>query len=211
MVGPGGCTISRYYRGKLDVTELLLKDPVAPTPTRKSSGDTAKSRACRFCATPFEPRKAGRPQVFCSPACRNKAWGLAAPRKPDRPPTLNNRTKVGNGLRPHLPPRHGGPDMRLRPGRRWNELYTGYLSDLGHPPTAVERALLRQVADLQLASETLSGEIAAGRKCDADDLDLLQRLSGSFRRSLIALGLTNGKGADDDGPASLNDLMGARS
>jgi hypothetical protein len=118
--------------------------------------------------------------------------------------SVNNRSAVANGTR-HFPARrHGGPDLRLRWGRRWRDVMLDFAGQLGHEPSPAEQALLRSAADIQIASERLSGEFAAGHLAGADDLDRLHRLNGSLRHTLRQLGL--GVGATED--RGLTDLLG---
>jgi hypothetical protein len=94
-----------------------------------------------------------------------------------------------------LPPKLGGPDLRLREGRRWRELFADFAAQLGHAPNVSEQSLLRSAADLCLAHERMSAEIAGGREIDLDELN---RLSGGLRRTLTMLGLTGAAAAAVD-------------
>jgi hypothetical protein len=94
-----------------------------------------------------------------------------------------NRDSVSNGRRYH---RKGTVDGRSHAFRRWRDLFIACRAELGHEPSAVETTLLRQAADLALASETMSAAIAAGQMVDDERLG---RLSFSLRRTLATLGL----------------------
>jgi hypothetical protein len=98
----------------------------------------------------------------------------------------NNRTKVGNGLRLHNRPKYGGPDMRSREGRRFTEVYTDIVSELGRKPTMSEQAQIRLAAALAIRTEDMSSRLATGKRVNAADLT---QLSSELRRVLGQLGL----------------------
>ncbi|MGH6898239.1 MAG: hypothetical protein ACREJ5_17100 [Geminicoccaceae bacterium] len=120
--------------------------------------------------------------------------------------SATNRSKITNGVRHHVRPVHGGPDMRTRSGRRWRDLLLAFSRQLGHEPRPAESALLRSAADLQLAAERLSAEIASGNRGGAADEDRLISINGSLRHTLRQLGL--GSGGGERRAPSLGELMG---
>jgi hypothetical protein len=98
----------------------------------------------------------------------------------------NNRTKVGNGVRLHNRPKFGGPDMRFREGRRFTEVYSDIVNELGRKPTMTEQAQIRVAATLAIRAETLSARLASGKRVNTADLT---QLSSEYRRVLGQLGL----------------------
>jgi hypothetical protein len=115
----------------------------------------------------------------------------------------NNRTKIGNGLRLYPRPKFGGPDMRSREGRRLAEVHADLLAELGRQPSESEITLIQLAASLKVRIETMSAELASGRRVDAETVT---GLSGEYRRVLRGLGLGGGAPAEDRGP-SLSDLL----
>jgi hypothetical protein len=94
-----------------------------------------------------------------------------------------NRSSVTNGRRKH---RTGTVDGRSHAARRWRDLFIGFRAELAREPTTSEDVLLRSAADIALAHEDLSAQLASGRPIDTEHLG---RLSFSLRRTLAALGL----------------------
>jgi hypothetical protein len=122
--------------------------------------------------------------------------------------SANNRSKISNGTNWQVPPRFGGPDLRKPVGRRWRDLFIDFSHEFtaaaGRAPTVAEASLIRSCADLALAHERLSGDVAAGRAIETDELN---RISGNLRRTLLALRLTGGAhDAAEPGP-TLADLL----
>ena len=91
----------------------------------------------------------------------------------------NLRDKLSNGTR--LMP---GVDLRTAAGRRYRYLIESYSDELGAALTEPEKALVRQIASLQVHIEQLQGAIVGGRDVDADQVI---RLSSEHRRLLSQL------------------------
>jgi hypothetical protein len=108
--------------------------------------------------------------------------------------SVSNRSRITNGRR-HYAPRHGGPDGRSREARRWRDLHQAFVEQLNHTPNAAESVLLRNAADLALASETMSAAIARGEVIDAEELG---RMSFALRRTLVLLGLVDGEPGESE-------------
>jgi hypothetical protein len=152
----------------------------------------------------------GSTRVKCSRIIRERLGGadqIMLPHGRASPSPAQQKSKITNGARTHLHPRLGGPDLRSRTARRWRDLYLGFSSELGRTPSTVDDSLLRSAADLQLAHERLSAQIAGGAAIDAEELT---RISGALRRVLSMLGLARREGvAATGGPAlELGNLLG---
>jgi len=91
----------------------------------------------------------------------------------------NLRDKLSNGTR--LMP---GVDLRTAAGRRYRYLVESYSDEMGAALTEPEKALVRQIASLQVHVEQLQGSIVGGREVDADQVI---RLSSEHRRLLSQL------------------------
>jgi hypothetical protein len=111
----------------------------------------------------------------------------------------NNRSKVSNGSALHL---RGRVDLRKPEGRRWRDLFNGFRAEFGREPTVVQETMLRSAADLAVAHERLSGEIAGGRPIDDESLN---RVAGNLRRVLTQLGLTGS--SESPSVPNLEELM----
>ena len=80
---------------------------------------------------------------------------------------------------------------------------SGFAAELGHEPSAGESALLDALADNSIEREVLRARRLAGERIDPASV---HALTGELRRLRVALGLADGRGADERGP-SLEELM----
>jgi hypothetical protein len=98
-------------------------------------------------------------------------------------------------------------DSRYRDGRRWRDFYIGFKEALARTPSLAEDALLRTAATQAAAIDIMARQVANGRRPDDD---ALAKSSGSLRRTLAALGLTDaGSPAKGSSDSDLGDLLGA--
>lgn len=98
-------------------------------------------------------------------------------------------------------------DGRTLAAKRYRVLVDAYGEEFGGSLTEAEKALIQQVATLQLRIEQLQAEVVQGRDVDADDR--LIRLSSEHRRLLGAL---RGKAESRKvaGPTALQEYLAAR-
>jgi hypothetical protein len=94
-------------------------------------------------------------------------------------------------------------DQRTIGAMRYRALLDSYCGELGGVLTEPEKALVQQIASMQLRIEQLQAAIVEGRDVDADQII---RLSSEHRRLLTSL---RGKAAENKPPAgpSLDDLF----
>ena len=96
----------------------------------------------------------------------------------------NNRSAVSNGRRTFA----ADGDGRSVWTRRWRDLVTAHLDDLGGEETssAAQVALARRAATLEIELERQEAALSAGGEID---LDGFNRASGGLRRILETLGV----------------------
>jgi hypothetical protein len=109
----------------------------------------------------------------------------------------NNRTKIGNGTRLFPRPKFGGPDMRLRDGRRLAEILAETLDELGRQPRASEQTDIQLAVSTRIKIEWAAATLAAGGRVDAEELRALELISRGAR-SRLGLG---GPPTDDATPS----------
>jgi hypothetical protein len=95
----------------------------------------------------------------------------------------STRNAVSNGSRLH----RRGIDGRTRDAKRFRDLFESFSQSLGGKErlSEADRALVRMAATLQVKSETMQAEVAAGGDVDAEQL---VRISNSLSRVLGRLG-----------------------
>jgi hypothetical protein len=98
---------------------------------------------------------------------------------------LRYRSQVTNGKL--LP----GIDGRSAWTRRCRDLIAAHIADLGGVDncSAAERSIIRRASVLTVELERMERQFALDEQATPDDLDIYQRVAGSLRRLLEAVGL----------------------
>ena len=96
------------------------------------------------------------------------------------------RSRLSNG---HVLP--SSVDLRSRWARRFRDLLTTHLNDLGGPAAVseAEKAIVRRAAALMVELERMEECFALNGCASPDELELYQRCSNTMKRLLEAVGL----------------------
>lgn len=97
-------------------------------------------------------------------------------------------------------------DQRTIPAMRYRALLDSYTSELGGNPSEADKALIQQIAAMQLRIEQMQAAIVEGRDVDPDQII---RLSSEHRRLLTTL---RGKASKrkPDAPTALAEYLAQR-
>lgn len=102
------------------------------------------------------------------------------------PPTQRSRVSNGSALFVD-----GAIDHRTRWARRFRDLISDHVSDMGGPAevSVAEQSLVRRAATLEVELERMEGEFAKSDQPNLKALESYQTMANTLRRILTSLGL----------------------